>query len=95
VKGRRIELAQRAVRSPVVVELEILAQAGPQVAQVVIFAPIDFLILHAAPESLDEDVIQSAPSPVHGNANRVILQKLGEGDTGKLKAVNARVDLTH
>jgi len=52
----------------VVVEIEVTTQSAFGFVQVGVAVQIDFLIFHAAPQSLDEDVVQTAAAPVHTDA---------------------------
>ena len=45
---------------------------------------IQALVLDTAPQSLDEDVVQSPSPAIHTDANTLDLESAGEGLTGKL-----------
>ena len=59
-----------------IIKLEIVVQATPSRVNGVISVKIDILILHGAPETLNEDVIKIATSavPTDGNVRCLALQ---------------------
>ena len=52
------------MRSLLVVEVEVGAQMSARVFGCVVVLEINLLVFHRAPQPLDEDVVQSAASPV-------------------------------
>ena len=48
---------------------------------------IDVLVLDGAPEPLDEDVVEGAPTTIHADTNMGGFQLVGEGVRGELHAL--------
>src|SRR6516164_2103765 len=63
-------VTQGLVRPAVVVKADPLANADARLKRVDIDPQMDLFVLQAAPQPLDEDVIQPAPAPVHGSIPR-------------------------
>src|SRR5436190_18096136 len=53
----------------------------------------DLLVFEAAPQPLDEDVIHTAPLPVHADRDSVVLQSASEVVAGELAALVGIEDL--
>jgi len=51
---------------------------------------IDLLILQAAPQTLDEDVVHAAAFAVHADRNTAMLEHAGELGAGELAAPSLR-----
>ena len=56
-----------------------------QSMSVFIVLQIDIFILDAAPQTLDENIVQGASTPVHTYANTMFLQHFGKLGAGKLR----------
>ena len=52
-----------------------------------IIGEIDLLILDRAPQTLDEDVVDSPALPVHADSDTVVLENSGKVLGGKLAAL--------
>ena len=70
-----------------VVEREIVRQMMPSVGYGLIGMQIDMLVLDAAPEALDEDIVKPAALAVHADPDRMVFQYLGKFDAGELTAL--------
>ena len=46
-------------------------------------------MLHAAPEPLDEDVVERSPPAIHADRHAFSFQYIGESRTGELRALVA------
>ena len=64
--------------TPEAVEVEPARQVILQFPDAVVVVQVDFLILHRAPKSLNEHVVQGAILTVHTDPNVVPLQHPGE-----------------
>lgn len=53
---------------------------------------IDAFILQGPPEALDEDVVDTAPFPIHRDAGADPFQPVGPGEGGELAALKLGVD---
>lgn len=87
--GRRA-VAQRLVRAAVVVELEAAIQRRKEIRSTGEVAGINELVLSAAPQALDENVVQGAAPPIHTDQDTALLQrrqKIGGGELGTLIGV--------
>ena len=78
---------------PGVVLLEPATQARLQVQQRAVLAQIDFLVLDAAPQPLDEDVVHPPSAPVHADANTQLAEPGDPRRRGELAALIRVEDL--
>lgn len=75
-----------------------LRQADHQFAHRGVALQIDVLVLDAAPEPFDEDVVEHSPPSIHGHRpasaddNAFPFQLTGEGNAGELRALIAVED---
>src|SRR5208283_2948072 len=65
----RREVAQCLVRTPGVVTLKPIPQTGFQFAQGGVLAQVDFLVIHAPPQTFYEHVVHPAALAVHTDGN--------------------------
>ena len=70
-----------------VVELEIAGQLFARLGDALIRMQIDVLVLDAAPEPLDEDVVEPAAFSVHADLDTVVGQRPGEVGASELAAL--------
>jgi len=66
VVGRRA-VVQSLVRARLVVERHPAVDAGLRVGGAVVGVQVDFFVFQAAPQALDEHVVQAASAAVHGD----------------------------
>jgi hypothetical protein len=85
---RRV-LLKRLMRSSAIVETEVAAKRGIEFSGCFISMQIDLLVLDAAPQPLDEHVVDPAPVAVHANCDAVDLERVGERLGGELAALDA------
>lgn len=71
-------ISEVLVGSLVIVKLEVISQTYLQSRNCSIFVDIDVLILDAAPEPLDEDVIEGATPTIYADLDLVALQLAGK-----------------
>ena len=94
----RCPAIQRAVRTFLVVEAEVVRQPPLEGRNRVVVTQVDILVLDTAPEPLDEDIIQSPIPTVHADQDLTRLQPAGELMAGKLAALirveNTRLGLS-
>ena len=64
---------QRRVAAPSIVEIEIAGEADTERGRRVIGSQVDILVLHAASQSLDENVVEPAPLAIHAKSHAVCL----------------------
>ena len=83
----RVPVKQRGMRTPAVVELDVTPDAGLRFADAVVGVQIHFLVLDAAPEPFDEDIVAPAPLPVHTLQDTVGGQQRDKPAVGKLAAL--------
>ena len=69
-----------------VVEGELSVQRGAGSADAVVGFQINLLLLHAAPQALDKDVVDPAALAVHADADVMLLERAGELLAGELTA---------
>src|SRR5208337_4562834 len=91
-RGGRL-VAERLVGALVVVEAEVVADAGARLGHVVVGVQVDLLVLERAPEPLDEDVVQTAALAVHADGDAALAQRRREGFRGELRALVGVEDL--
>ena len=81
-------LAVKRLVGPVgVVEVEIDPQTGLGGRDRVVGFQINLLVLHAAPQALDEDVVAPAALAIHADRDLVVLEHLREVQAGELAAL--------
>ena len=66
--------AKRLVRPNAVVEAEISFQSGSRVSNGVVGLQIDFLVFHAAPQPLDEYVVEPVALAIHADTHTGVLR---------------------
>jgi len=81
------------VRPLGVVEREVLRQTDRQFGHVGVALQVHVLMLHVAPQALDEDVVQRPAAPVHTDGHALALEHAREGRAGELRALVAVEDL--
>ena len=90
VNSPRRAIAEALVLTLVVVEAEPGANAGLGLGHSRIGVEVDLLVLQAAPQSLDKDIVHASPLAVHTDGDLVALQSGGELVAGKLAAPSLR-----
>src|ERR1700729_663773 len=76
-----------------IVEVEVAADPLPSLADAVVGAQIDLLILHGAPEAFNEDVVPPGAPAVHADGDGILAQHAGEIGAGELTALIEIEDL--
>ena len=82
-------VSEALVKPLVVVEAEVSVQASPQFVSRFARVQVHVLLLHAAPQPLDEDVVQGTATAVHADGNAVVFQQLHIVCRGELAALVA------
>ena len=77
-------IAQALMEPLVIVKCKVVFKTGEQRRHRCVSIRIDVLVLDRAPETLDEDVVQSAATAIHADANASTLQDRREGKSSKL-----------
>ena len=77
------------MRSSAVVETEVAGQRRVEFSGRLVGMQIDILVLDAAPQPLDEHVVNPASFAVHANRHVVGVERLGERLGGELAALDA------
>lgn len=75
------------MRTLVIVELKIVCQGCPKRLHKRVFIEINQLILEAAPQSLDKDIVYGAAFTVHADADLGLQQSLSKVGAGELAAL--------
>jgi hypothetical protein len=75
------------MRSPAVVEVQVMADRTAGLADAVVGLQIHLLIFDAAPQSLDEDIIPPSPFTVHADRNGVVREHTVESRARELRAL--------
>src|SRR5262249_56769407 len=75
---RRSPIAQRLVRTRVVVEDEVPAQSTSQFGNFFVSSDIDVFVFHRPPQTFDKDVVQSPPPTIHAHRHSGGFQPPGE-----------------
>lgn len=76
-----------------VVEGEVAAEAGQGILGRLVIVQIDLLVLDAAPEALDEDVVEGAAAAIHTDLHACGLEARGEREAGELGTLIGVEDL--
>jgi hypothetical protein len=83
----RSGVVKALVRSTAIVEVEMPADRGAGLADVVVGSQLHFFIFDAAPQPLDEHVVALSPFAVHADGDVVLGEHADEGGAGKLQAL--------
>jgi len=70
--------AEPLVTAFMVVEIEVPSQAALRFMEVSVVTQVDLLVFHAAPQTLDEDVVETAGAAVHADADLGLVEPAGE-----------------
>src|SRR5439155_17324552 len=89
----RRAVAEALVLALLVVEAEPGANTGLRLGNVGISVQVDLLVLEAAPQPLDEDVVHAAALPIHADRDTASLEHAGELAAGELAALVRVEDL--
>ena len=76
--------AQRLVGSLGVVKIEVLGQSSSQLRSGLVTMQVNILVLDAAPQPLDEHVVDPSTLSIHADLNSVGLQRIDPFPAGKL-----------
>lgn len=79
--------AKRLVRTNAVVAAEVSCQSGPCIGDGVVCPQVDLFVFDAAPQPLDEHVVEPAALAIHADMHTGVLEWVGEGAAGKLAAL--------
>ena len=77
----------------VVVEVEVAIQRRKQIEAALEVAGVDELVLQAAPQALDENVVQGAAPSIHADRDAALLQRRQKIGRGELRALIGVPDL--
>ena len=78
--------AKRLMRPRAVVEAGVSLQPGSGIGEGIVRPQLDLLIFDAAPQALDEHIVEPAALAVHADTNAGVLESDGEGAAGELAA---------
>jgi hypothetical protein len=81
-------VAQSLAGPLAVVESEVLGQPEQKLRQTGIALEVDVLVLNAAPQALDDDVVQGAATSVHADGNPLAQQDPRKRLAGELRTLN-------
>ena len=76
-----------------VVPTDVFGNVGPRGADAVVGLEVHALVLHAAPQPFNEDVIAPGPTPVHAQLAALVQHRIGEVSGGELAALVGVHDL--
>ena len=93
VDDLRGEVAEGRVGPPGVVAAEAAGESVLQRGNGRVFAQADFFVLHAGPQTLDEDVVHPAAFAIHADAHVKLDQPTGPFRGGELAALVGVEDL--
>ena len=79
----RCAVAQRLVKTGLVVESDPFADAGFGLAAVAVALEIDVFVLERPPQPLDEDIVHPAPAPIHRDLDASLSEHASEGLAGE------------
>src|SRR5215471_6787705 len=86
-------VTQRLVQALVVVEFKVGGDAAARLYHAVVSLEVNFLVLDAAPQALNEDVVGKAAAAVHADRNAMGAQQRSEAIVGELAALVGVEDL--
>src|SRR4029453_5719342 len=78
VDGRGCPIAEALVQTCVVIKMEVAVDARMGLRYRYVILQVHLLIFQRAPQSLDEDVVHAAATPVHADSNLALCQFPGE-----------------
>src|SRR5262245_44875529 len=78
VDGFRGFVVERLMKPLAVVEVEIFAQALDRLGDAFVVVQIDLFVFDAAPQSLDEDVVQCSTASIHTDRDLSLYENTGE-----------------
>ena len=70
-----------------VVEVEVVVQAYDRLGDACVIVQVNFFVFDAAPEPLDEDVVQCSTTPIHTDGDLPLFENAGESTARKLDAL--------
>src|SRR6266404_4169172 len=79
--------------SPAVVEVQVAPDRSTGIGRTVVGPQIHLLVLDAAPQPLDEDVVPPSALAVHADRNAVVGEHAGEGRARELRTLIGVEDL--
>ena len=71
----------------VIVQVDVAFHTLPGLSWTAVIVDIDLIVLQAAPEALNDDVVLGTAFPVHADANFVLFQQLNILRTCKMAAL--------
>lgn len=75
------------MKSFVVLELEVFAQALDGLGDAIIVLQVDFLIFDTAPEPFNEDVVRCSTASVHTDGDLSLFENADKSTTGELNTL--------
>jgi len=91
--GPRRAIVQRLMDALIVVKWKIVGQTLTRLGHIPIVLEINFLVLHAPPQSFHEDVVEGAPAPIHAQPHLGLHQRCLELRAGELHPLVGVEDL--
>ena len=76
-----------------IVEVEVPSQAALRFMKVGVVVQVDLLVFHAAPQTFDKDVVETAAAAVHADADPGFIEPAGEIVARELAALVCVEDL--
>ena len=83
----RRAVAERLVGAPVIVKAEVAVQRLEQIGPAGEIAGVDEFVLQAAPQALDESVVQGTAPSIHADGDVALLQWRQKVGRGELRAL--------
>ena len=83
----RRAVAERLVRTLVIVEMKVAAQRLEQIGAADEIAGVDQFVLQAAPQALDENVVQGTAPSIHADRDVALLQRRQKVGRGELRTL--------
>ena len=80
-------VVKRLMRTLLVVKREEIGQSPVQGIHRGVVLQVDVLVLDRTPQSLDKNIVCRTATTIHADLDTMILQALGEGQTGKLRTL--------
>ena len=87
IDGCRGLVVERLMQPLAVVEVEVFVQAFDRLGDAFVVVQVDFFIFDAAPQSLDEDVVQCSTASIHTDGDLPLFENAGESVARELNAL--------
>ena len=87
IDGCRGLIVERLMKPLAIVEVEVVAQTCDRLGHAFVIVPVNFFVFDAAPEPLDEDIVQGSTAAIHTDCNLPFFENARERIAGEVHAL--------